>query len=55
MRQLMVSFACSMLVAASAGAQLASQTALVGTVTDQGGLIVPGAQIVAVNAERFRS
>src|SRR5688572_15698843 len=38
------------LVAASAAsAQLASQTALVGTVTDSGGLVVPGAQVVAVN------
>ena len=33
----------------SAWAQLASQTALVGTVTDSGGLVVPGAQVVAVN------
>ncbi len=33
----------------SAFAQLASQTALVGTVTDSGGLAVPGAQVVAVN------
>ncbi len=33
----------------SAFAQLASQTALVGTVTDGGGLAVPGAQVVAVN------
>ena len=30
-------------------AQLASQTALVGTVTDSGGLVLPGAQVVAVN------
>src|SRR5688572_31361735 len=38
------------LVAASAAsAQLASQTALVGTVTDSGGLVVPGAQVIAVN------
>jgi Carboxypeptidase regulatory-like domain len=33
-----------------AWAQLASQTALVGTVTDSDGLAVPGAQVVAVNA-----
>jgi len=33
----------------NAWAQLASQTALVGTVTDSGGLVVPGAQVVAVN------
>src|SRR5262249_3521312 len=39
----------SVLLTASAWAQLASQTALVGTVTDQGGLVVPGAQVVAVN------
>src|SRR5687768_13113578 len=31
-------------------AQLASQTALVGTVTDSAGGVVPGAQVVAVNA-----
>ncbi len=31
------------------GAQLASQTALVGTVTDSAGGVMPGAQIVAVN------
>src|SRR5262249_54438218 len=49
MRRLMVSLACSLVVATSAWAQLASQTALVGTVTDQGGLVVPGAQVVAVN------
>ena len=30
-------------------AQLASQTALVGTVTDRDGGVVPGAQVVAVN------
>src|SRR6266542_1448605 len=36
-------------VATNAAAQLASQTALVGTVTDNGGLVVPGAQVVAVN------
>ena len=36
-------------VASAALAQLASQTALVGTVSDSGGGILPGAQIVAVN------
>ncbi len=36
-------------VATHAAAQLASQTALVGTVNDQDGLVVPGAQVVAVN------
>ena len=50
MRRLALSLGCSLWFAASAWAQLASQTALVGTVTDQGGLIVPGAQVVAVNA-----
>ncbi len=35
--------------ATPAAAQLASQTALVGTVTDSGGAVVPGAQVVAVN------
>jgi hypothetical protein len=39
----------AVLVATSASAQLASQTALVGTVTDSGNLVVPGAQVVAVN------
>jgi len=37
------------LLATSAFAQLASQTALVGTVTDSGNLVVPGAQVTAVN------
>ena len=35
--------------ASPAAAQLASQTALVGTVTDSAGLVVPGAPVVAVN------
>src|SRR6476660_8150085 len=50
MRRLALSLGCTLWFAASAWAQLVSQTALVGTVTDQGGLIVPGAQVVAVNA-----
>jgi len=37
------------LLATSAFAQLASQTALVGTVTDSGNLVVPGAQVIAIN------
>jgi len=37
------------LLATSAWAQLSSQTALVGTVTDSGNLVVPGAQVTAVN------
>ncbi len=36
-------------LATTAAAQLASQTALVGTVTDSGDLVIPGAQVVAVN------
>jgi carboxypeptidase family protein len=36
-------------LAVNAFAQLASQTALVGTVTDPGDLVVPGVQVVAVN------
>jgi hypothetical protein len=38
-----------MLLATAAAAQLASQTALVGTVSDSGGLPLPGAQVLAVN------
>ena len=38
-----------LLLAPAAYAQLASQTALVGTVTDAGGLVLPGASVVAVN------
>jgi hypothetical protein len=37
-------------LATNAFAQLASQTALVGTVTDTAGLAVPGVKVVAVNA-----
>ncbi|PYQ51741.1 MAG: hypothetical protein DMF78_12755, partial [Acidobacteria bacterium] len=39
-----------LLLTTGAWAQLASQTALVGTVTDSGGLVVPGAHVVAVNS-----
>jgi hypothetical protein len=39
-----------LLCATPAAAQLASQTALVGTVTDSSGSVVPGASVVAVNA-----
>src|SRR5262245_29576640 len=45
-----LSVGLGLLLATNASAQLASQTALVGTVTDSGGLVVPGAQVVAVNA-----
>jgi len=38
-----------LLLATDASAQLASQTALVGLVTDSGGLVVPGASVAAVN------
>src|SRR3989442_15426508 len=44
-----VSLCLCLFLANNAWAQLASQTALVGTVTDSGGLVVPGAQVVAVN------
>jgi len=47
--RLSLSLVFSLLLASNAWAQLASQTALVGTVTDSGGLVVPGAQVVAVN------
>jgi Carboxypeptidase regulatory-like domain len=38
-----------LLIPPAASAQLASQTALVGTVSDAGGLVLPGASVVAVN------
>ena len=37
--------------ATDAGAQLAEQTGLVGTVTDSGGGVIPGAGVTAVNVE----
>src|ERR1043165_8754597 len=48
-RQLSACVGLFLLVATSAWAQLASQTALGGAVTDSGGAVVPGAQVVAVN------
>src|SRR4029453_5987969 len=48
-RQLSASVGLSLLLATSAWAQLSSQTALGGTVTESGGAVVPGAQGVAVN------
>ena len=45
----LLSVSFCMLLAGSAFAQLASQTALVGTVTDSSGSVVPGAVVVAVN------
>jgi hypothetical protein len=49
MRSLASFLSLSLFLATNASAQLASQTALVGTVTDSAGLVVPGAQVVAVN------
>jgi hypothetical protein len=49
MRRMSLTLCLGLFVATTAWAQLASQTALVGTVTDAGGLVVPGAQVVAVN------
>ena len=49
MRRALLSLSFVLWFAASASAQLASQTALVGTVTDADGLVVPGAQVVAVH------
>src|SRR5213593_3338292 len=49
LRRISLSVILGLLLATSAAAQLASQTALVGTVTDSGNLVVPGAQVVAVN------
>jgi hypothetical protein len=49
-RRVCVSVSLCLLLATSAWAQLASQTALVGTVTDGGGAVVPGATVTAVNA-----
>ncbi len=48
-RRLSLVLALVVMLAPNALAQLASQTALVGTVTDSAGLVVPGAQVVAVN------
>src|SRR5712692_1193418 len=48
-RRLALCAGLGLLLATSVWAQLASQTALVGTVTDSGGRVVPGAQVVAVN------
>jgi hypothetical protein len=49
MRRVLLSVCLGLFVTANAWGQLASQTALVGTVTDRDGLVVPGAQVVAVN------
>jgi carboxypeptidase family protein/TonB-dependent receptor-like protein len=49
-RQLSACVGLVLLLSTSAWAQLASQTALVGTVKDSGGSVIPGAHVVAVNA-----
>ena len=49
MRRISLLLGLVLSLAPSAWAQLASQTALVGTVTDPAGLVVPGAYVVAVN------
>ena len=49
-RRVLLSLSLGLFLTTSAWAQLASQTALVGTITDSDGLAVPGAQVVAVNA-----
>src|SRR5918994_4188078 len=46
---LLAALSLSLVLVPSAGAQLASQTALVGTVTDSSGGVLPGATVVAVN------
>src|SRR4029453_3377381 len=48
-RYALFSLSLVLLVAASADAQLANQTALVGTVTDTSRAVIPGASVVAVN------
>jgi Carboxypeptidase regulatory-like domain len=48
-RHALFSLSLVLLVAASADAQLANQTALVGTVTDTSRAVIPGALVVAVN------
>src|SRR5262245_3219781 len=48
-RQLALGIGIALVLATGAWAQLASQTALVGTVTDSAGAVLPGAHVVAVN------
>ena len=45
----LLSLAFGILLATNAAAQLATQTAIVGTVTDSSGSVVPGAAVTAVN------
>ena len=49
LRRVSLFLGLALLLTTSAWAQLSSQTALVGTVTDSGNLVVPGAQVTAVN------
>lgn len=49
-RRISLLLCLGLFLATDASAQLATQTALVGTVTDPGNLVVPGAQVVAVNS-----
>ena len=49
MLRILWSAALCLLLATPAAAQLASQTGLVGTVTDSGGGVLPGASVTAVN------
>ena len=49
MQRIALTLGLVLVLTTSAWAQLASQTALVGTVTDRDGGVVPGAQVVAVN------
>ena len=48
-RHVVMSMSLVVVLASSAVAQLADQTALVGTVTDSSGSVIPGATVVAVN------
>src|SRR5947207_12157334 len=49
LRRIWLSLGLGLFLGTSAWAQLASQTALVGTVSDSGGAVLPGAAVVAVN------
>ena len=49
MRRLSICMCLSLVLASPAWAQLAGQTALVGTVTDSSGGVMPGASVTAVN------